>query len=335
MLTEILRFLSLPESDSQYELKSIHIDSENEIEEGYLLNVNTNDWYRIENCILDLRPIGLQNREKTIAFAKRHNLYIQELKNDKKKYYDDQTTQIDFFKNDSKVYDETVTNLPFYRMFDSLYQQKFIESIPLNSCIIDIGGGTGRQSIPIALRGHQVILTDISEEMLTIAVKKAIEKKVKSLITFVLCDASELPFRSSLFDVAVCFGSLHHMPDAGLVIMEASRVVKDSGQWFSIDPHNSPARIIFDLAMKLKKLYDEVAADDIHLDKKTLSNMLIKAKFKPKIVYSTYLLPHIMNFLPFRFGRFIIYLTDLFFGNIPFLNRFGGIIIAHGKKLSN
>ena len=176
------------------------------------------------------------------------------------------------------------------------------------------------------------MLTDISEEMLVVAVKKAKEDKVKPLIKMILCDATNLPFKSGLFDAVICYGSLHHMPDAGLVIKEGGRVCKDNGRWFSIDPNASSVRFIFDWFMRMKKLYDEVAADDIHLDKKVLVSMLIDAKFEPKISYSTYLLPHIMGILPFKFGRFMLEATDIAFSNVPLLNSLGGVILAYGEK---
>ena len=49
--------------------------------------------------------------------------------------------------------------------------------------ILDIGGGQGQIALQLAKKGHEVTLTDISEEMLTIAKSKILEEDIKQCLT--------------------------------------------------------------------------------------------------------------------------------------------------------
>jgi len=48
--------------------------------------------------------------------------------------------------------------------------------------ILDVGGGTGAFSIPLAEKGYKVAHFDISEEMIAIAKRKSEEKKLKNIV---------------------------------------------------------------------------------------------------------------------------------------------------------
>ena len=97
------------------------------------------------------------------------------------------------------------------------------------SKILEIGCGTGRTAIPLALKGFNVTGIDISKKMLENAEKNA--KKLKAdRAHFVLADASDLPFKDKSFDVVfIPYCSLDYvypLDKRELAIDEMARVSK-------------------------------------------------------------------------------------------------------------
>ena len=73
--------------------------------------------------------------------------------------------------------------------------------LPLKSCILDIGCGTGRHAVELAKRGYQITGVDISAGMLVEARKAARQAKVD--VTWVQADAVKLT-SAEKFDAAIC-----------------------------------------------------------------------------------------------------------------------------------
>lgn len=98
--------------------------------------------------------------------------------------------------------------------------------------VVDIGGGPGRLSAPLAER-HQVTYSDISEEMMEVA-RQACPPGVR----FVRADATSLPFEDGEFDALLSLDLLCHVPDLEDGIRELARVVKPGGR-LVVDTTNS------------------------------------------------------------------------------------------------
>lgn len=96
--------------------------------------------------------------------------------------------------------------------------------------ILDVATGTGR--LPEALfrqpefQGYVVGL-DLSRGMLTEAQRKL--AAFADHTWWVWADASELPFRSGIFDVVACLEALEFMPDPPQVVREMARVLRPGG----------------------------------------------------------------------------------------------------------
>jgi ubiquinone/menaquinone biosynthesis C-methylase UbiE len=91
--------------------------------------------------------------------------------------------------------------------------------------VLDVGTGTGRAAIALARRGAVVTGVDASEEMLTVARRRAAESGVP--VGFARGDAHALDFPSRSFDAVVCLRVLMHTPDWRRSLAELCRVAND------------------------------------------------------------------------------------------------------------
>ncbi|MBW3004085.1 class I SAM-dependent methyltransferase [Candidatus Woesearchaeota archaeon] len=95
--------------------------------------------------------------------------------------------------------------------------------------ILDIGGGIGRFAIPLAKKGHNVVLSDISQGMLDKA--KIISKKNKVKLEFVKESVTNLKnHKNSSFDIVLVVNAiLDYCGDYNKAIKEIKRVLKPNG----------------------------------------------------------------------------------------------------------
>jgi SAM-dependent methyltransferase len=102
---------------------------------------------------------------------------------------------------------------------------------------LDIGCGTGRCSIEIAKRGHEIIALDISLEMLKKLKEKINGNKLKNKINLILADARFLPFKK-IFDIIIIKDVLEHVIEDQKVLNEAKKVCKERGELIIYVPYN-------------------------------------------------------------------------------------------------
>jgi ubiquinone/menaquinone biosynthesis C-methylase UbiE/uncharacterized protein YbaR (Trm112 family) len=317
-------------NSEELDLEEFENDHSGSIINGRMICIGCKQWFRIEDRIVDILPIKLRDVHKYERFAQRWNVGFENksVEND----LEAQQKQIEFFKKDSKVYDADVTNSTFYSASDRCCLFEWFTKVKPFNVVLDIGGGTGRQAIPLAELGNDVISLDISEEMLRIAQNKAIEKGVANKIQFILSDANELPFKEQVFNAVICYGVLHHLPSPRNTIKEASRVLKQGGLWYSYDPHDSPLRFIFELAMKVKRLYQEEASDDPLLRTSDLRKWCVEGGLSVDIRYHAFMLPHFINLFNKESAYKILKTLDWCFSKTPIFKWCAGIIITDGIK---
>lgn len=110
--------------------------------------------------------------------------------------------------------------------------------------ILDLGGGAGVYSFPLAKKGYKVVLADLSETLLAQANKQKKEDNVQNLISCDQVNATDLGcYKDQSFDVVLLFGPLYHLTEKAereKCISEVSRVLKKGGKVFaSFIPHLS------------------------------------------------------------------------------------------------
>lgn len=97
--------------------------------------------------------------------------------------------------------------------------------------VLDIATGTGEPGLTIAgmLEGGQVTLTDLAEDMVSIARENAVKRGLKN-VQVLACDVTELPFPDQHFDAISCRMGFMFFPDMQLAANEMARVLKPGGR---------------------------------------------------------------------------------------------------------
>ena len=91
--------------------------------------------------------------------------------------------------------------------------RSFIDRLPPESVVLDVGCGNGRHTKTLAAGGHSVVAVDFSRDLLTIGRHDVAKSGVHTRVAWVEADATTLPVHSDSFDACVCVALLHHLPD--------------------------------------------------------------------------------------------------------------------------
>jgi len=329
----VISFLICPNCNFQeLKLEPYTIEGD-DIYEGSLLCPACHTWYRIENGIVDLLPLSLRRNDLYQIFAIKHKLPLDILEGSELQE-NEKSKQIDFFE-DADDYEKRVVNSPFYKALD---QVAFFDWIKRNLnvedqiLVLDVGCGTGRQCIPLAQHHIKTIGIDISEEMLILARNKINNLGLNHMIDLIMGDGENPPFRDNCFSACIFYGTLHHLPNPQTAIANASKKIVKNGLFYSLDPHKSSVRFIFDFLMKIWKIYDEEASDAPLLSEKKLKGWLSNAGIKADTKLSTYLPPHLFMFTNVKVNAKLLRISDSILGTIPVIRKIGGVIISEGVK---
>ena len=111
------------------------------------------------------------------------------------------------------------------KYLNSFEKGKFLSLLPeiKDKKILDVGAGTGRVSLPLALAGAQVTALDVSEKILEV-----LKRKNKKIIT-VVGEAENLPFENESFDIVTAAFLVVHLKDPKIFFDEVYRVLKPDG----------------------------------------------------------------------------------------------------------
>ena len=135
----------------------------------------------------------------------------------------------DVYDDASGIYD-TYEGLFFPYLFGrirDLIKNRFMPALPPGSRVLDVGCGSGQQTVLFAESGYDVAGIDISRGLVRVA-----NRKLGQSLCLV-SDACHLPFADGTFDGISCAGStLNHIPDYGRFFDELGRVLRPGGPLF-------------------------------------------------------------------------------------------------------
>ena len=96
--------------------------------------------------------------------------------------------------------------------------------------ILDVGAGVGRLSLPMLMRGHDVVAIDISPAMLAqMALKLAAASPLIGSCRLVRANVVALPFAEDTFEAALIANVLYLVTDWRAALTEVSRVLQPDG----------------------------------------------------------------------------------------------------------
>jgi ubiquinone/menaquinone biosynthesis C-methylase UbiE len=126
-----------------------------------------------------------------------------------------------------------------YHQIEFIVTMHYLEKyLPPSGLILDAGGGPGKYTVELAKRGYDMVLLDLTPELLNIAgeeIKKArVQARVKRIVEGSIVNLSS--FSDELFDAVLCLGGpLNHILNADLrakAVQELVRVAKKNAPIF-------------------------------------------------------------------------------------------------------
>ena len=130
-------------------------------------------------------------------------------------------------------------------------------------------------------------------------------------------------------DLIVSGASTDELKEAA--IRNVSTKLLPGGFVYSVDPHQSSLRFIFDFLMRLWRLWEEEASEHPLLSADDLNGWMGEAGIAGRVSMSTYLPPHVFVFGQ-RVNIWLLQITDSVFRRVPLLRNVGGVIVFEGRK---
>ena len=131
-----------------------------------------------------------------------------------------------------EVYDEFASVEHAPRPIDVIAERFALE----DAVILDVGAGTGRSTLEMAMRAACVIGVEPNEKMLEVAKRRAEAAGARN-VRFILGDASNLPSASESVDVVACMTTVFWPPEVVVpaFVSEALRVLRPGGTLFTLN----------------------------------------------------------------------------------------------------
>lgn len=108
--------------------------------------------------------------------------------------------------------------------------------LPEKAAVLDLGGGAGAYSFPLAAEGYEVYLADLSEDLIEKA-KKFGKTQDACPVAYDVRNATDLgAYRDEQFDVVIVLGPLYHLLEEAerkQCVSEIRRVLKPGGLVFA------------------------------------------------------------------------------------------------------
>ena len=290
-------------------------------------------WYRLEDGLLELLVPSLRSASVDEAFRRRFGLDVSTPPpappTEPAVEHDHKLGQKAFYDEDAHAYEEHMMRLPFWQAFD----RTFIDSIRAmhgpRGVMLEVGGGSGRLSIPLRSEFDRILSFDLSESMVRRAIARlagAGEHRAK--VHYFVADAENIPVQDGVADFAILSGILHHVSQPGRVIAETVRALRSGGQFIGVENNRTVFRPVFDFFMRVARLWNEKAHPKHFLiSERELRRWFAEAGVSGRVWTSVFLPPHLFNLLSIRSAVQCLRLTDAIARAFPGLSGEGGLVV--------
>jgi ubiquinone/menaquinone biosynthesis C-methylase UbiE len=151
----------------------------------------------------------------------------------------------------------------------------------MGELVLDVGCEAGHIIQGLDLKRRKIIVgLDIVKDALLDAGKIC----KGDLFQFILADASQLPFKSNLFNIIICAHLLEHVPKPKKVVVEIRRLISDKGILIVNVPNELTVlkikRLIKRLGISLGGLSEGVAPGHLHIFTKQVLEEIISGYFE-------------------------------------------------------
>lgn len=138
--------------------------------------------------------------------------------------------------------EKRLMNSPVRRLIWNRFEMPIIKSLiphlAQGSKCLEIGSGSGYGSISLVREfpGIKLTATDLDEAQIEEAERNIGRAGLRGRIELKQADATNLPFPAQSFDLVVCYGALHHIPEYEKAIQEMFRVLKQGSKLLVAEP---------------------------------------------------------------------------------------------------
>jgi ubiquinone/menaquinone biosynthesis C-methylase UbiE/uncharacterized protein YbaR (Trm112 family) len=239
--------------------------------------------------------------------------------------------QAEVFDQIVKIY-EGMTDSHFWKAVDKHVDGLWGADLRQHPMVLEVGCGNGRISRPLATGRTVVVGVDISRGMLSKAIAEA-EAQGNDNLFYVMGDVENLPFQEQIFDACVIYGVLHHLASPSECLKEVSRVLQSKGQIYALENNRSMFRGLFDLLVKMRKLWEEHPSDHYVMSPEEVKAWGRDAGLDINTQTMIYLPPHLVNPLGASGAERAIGWSERILGSLPILRRHGGLLYIRGTKV--
>ena len=297
-------------------------------------------WYRLEDGLLELLVPSLRSTAVDEAFCRRFSLDVGTVSvapaADDPVEHGHKLGQKSFYDEDAHSYEEHMMQLPFWRAFDTTFIDAIRSLHGQRGVMLEVGGGSGRLSIPLRPEFDRILSFDLSESMVRRAMKRLGEAGGEGAnVHYFVADAENIPIQDGLADVAILSGILHHVSHPETVIAETVRALKPGGRFIGVENNRTAFRPLFDLLMRLARLWNEKAHPEHFLiSERELRRWFAEAGVSGQVWTSVFLPPHLFNLFTVNAATSWLRATDTLARRIPWLSRQGGLVVFSSGEVA-
>lgn len=338
MKTELVKWLRCPACHGpDLDVTAFEVTDDGALAEGVLVCARCRTPYKVSDQVAEVivrePPWFTVETEFTRRFAPRlAEMNLGDLEIDPRRAVDEHKKgQAEIFDEIVKIY-EGMTESHFWKAVDKYVWGLWGNELSKHSMVLEVGCGNGRISRPLARDGAVVIGVDISRGMLRKAIEEARTAGLETAF-YVMGDAENLPLKDELFDGCVIYGVLHHLASPPDCLKEVSRVLEPGAQLYALENNRSIFRGLFDLLVKLKKLWEEHPSEHYVMSQAQVASWGRDARIRIRTRTMIYLPPHFTNPLGTRGAERAIRVTEKLLGRLPLLKDQGGLLFIRGTRL--